>query len=178
MVFLSVITRHLTSRKAFLAENQASLAGQSDPDYVQVLVIDEIGRGIPFTHEYLARNDWNLDSQYVMLLDDDNVLERPDFIERLKALTADLPGAVFWRVEIPDLGIIPNDDHWQTVTRAQIDANGAAVRLDVWMEGIKEIAPRYDGDYDYLKACHDLAGSVVWDDSLNTRALRRSLGAA
>ena len=41
--FLTIVTRHLAGREELLENNQASLAAQTDQDFEQILIVDEIG---------------------------------------------------------------------------------------------------------------------------------------
>lgn len=49
MSFLTVITRTY-KRPGLLARNQASLAAQTDPDFEQILLVDDAGRGVAWAN--------------------------------------------------------------------------------------------------------------------------------
>lgn len=174
-MFLSIITRHLPERKRLLQLNVDSLLTQDDQDYEHIILPDPYHRGVEWANEMLATRDWSdIHGDYVMLLDDDNMLNVPDFISQLKRYPeADI---ILWQVDIPTLGLIPENCNFGTVQKCHIDGNGVAVRRDVWLQGVKYYHFDYAADFDYINACYAMSSKKVWIQSPLTRAIVRSLG--
>lgn len=183
MAFLSVVTRHMPSRKNFLMLNQASLRLQTDPDYEQVMMLDEIGRGWGYANEMLLQAADLVTGKYVLALDDDDMLINAQAIERLKAVTVNGPPGVVWRAWHNDAGILPDNGHWrQAPAPGFIGTCGYVLRADVFGWGIREInQPGYKGhyasDFDLISAVWNRHGAMlVWIDILMCWAIKQSRG--
>jgi hypothetical protein len=204
MAFLSVITRHMPSRADFLALNQASLRLQSDPDYEQVVVVDELGQGWHYANLMLVEavrptpptpdpgrmpcaptGGGKVSGRYVLVLDDDDMLINAQAIERLKKATAGDPPGVIWRAWHSDAGILPDNGHWkQAPALGFIGACGFCLRTDVFRESILAInqggyVGHYASDYDLIhEAFRRYGEQIAWLDELMCWAIRRSHGAS
>lgn len=164
--FLSVITR-CYRRPTMLAVNQESLAWQTDQDYEQILIVDVEGRGIHWANQSLATVDPAGD--YVLILDDDDMLSEPTAIEVLKEAVRDDPEMVFFRAEHDWLGVLPSRFVWeaQRPIKGQVGSCDFITRRDVWERHIEAFGAPKCGDYEFLKAIWQ-AGKpdTVWIDDV------------
>lgn len=176
--FLEVITRHLPARAALLALNTGSLEAQTDGDWRQTLLVDEIGRGIGWAQAQLATFEPSGD--YVWILDDDNIACRPALVTELKKIVAEHdPDVIMVRTDRLYNGVIPNDYFWQrTPELNRIDAACAIVRRATWRQHAEAwTGARYQSDYDFIRALFDGGARAYWHDVMASRAQRISLGA-
>ena len=134
-MFLTIVTR--THCRPFLfARSRASLYTLTDPDFEHVIVDDQVGLGIKGSHQAVIDVKHKFRGRYVWLLDDDDWLIEPMFIEQLKAVTEDNPPVIFCRLQHNRLGILPDDLHW-TLDRpvfAQLGFPCLVVRTDMWLD--------------------------------------------
>ena len=179
MAFLEVVTRTYR-RPEGLARNQASLAAQTDADWVQTLLVDEIGIGVEAANARLA--DVEPVGEYVWVLDDDDYCVRDDLVERLKSIIGAMltaPAAVVVRMDHGDLGVLPDVGRWWGLVPPEggIGCSALVVRADVWRQ-YREWwrTGRYASDYDYIAAVLRNESHVVWVDWVVSRIQRRSIG--
>lgn len=181
MAFLEVLTR-CYRRPTWLAENQASLRRQSDPDYVQTLLVDEQGIGVAKANARLADVAPTLTGRYVWVLDDDDLCIRDDLVATLKrAVEAcrTAPAAVVVRMDHGELGVLPDVDKWwgQVPPEGGIGASALIVRRDVFhMYSPFWRTMRYASDYDFASAVLRGEEHVIWLDVVASRVQRRSIG--
>ena len=179
MPFLEVVTRTYR-RPAGLARNQASLAAQTDPDYVQTLLVDDEGIGVEAANARLA--DVEPVGEYVWVLDDDDYCVRPDLVERLKSIVGAMltaPAAVVVRMDHGPLGVLPNVDRWWGMVPPEggIGCSALVTRADVWRQ-YREWwrTGRYAADYDFTAAVLRHETHVIWVDLVASAVSRRSVG--
>ena len=157
-----------------------SLADQTCQDFEHIIIVDEVGRGIPWANRQLAERDWSdLSGQYVYILDDDNMM-MPGAIGAIKheLVAADLPALMICRVHRiqPKLRGIPKDEYWEKgPVLNTIDAGCVVVRHDLFLKAVKSYPEIYTGDYDYILAAYTMAESVKWYKKLIMRAQGISL---
>jgi glycosyltransferase involved in cell wall biosynthesis len=180
MAFLEVLTR-CYRRPAALARNQASLRVQSDTDYTQTLLIDEVGIGVAAANARLA--DVEPTGEYVWILDDDDYCIFPDFVARLKQLATAMPttpAVIVVRMDHGALGVLPALADWGSVPKeGGIGASALVTRRDVWLRHRDQWrSARYASDYDFSKAVLTSESHIVWIDWVASAISRRSIGAA
>jgi len=185
--FLTVVTRHMPARWQLLERNTASLHAQSDPDYSQVTLVDELGSGFERANELLAMAAPMVTGRYVLILDDDDVMEAADGIAALKAAVVDNigahpgtygPPAIIFRGRHADLGVLPVRS-WQA--RPQVGDIGSfdfILRADVYREFARARgASAYAQDHALIEAVYDRhAPEIVWLDKVICAADRRRMG--
>jgi len=179
VAYLEILTR-CYKRPAGLARNQASLRAQSDPDYIQTLLIDDQGIGVAAANARLASVEPV--GQYVWVLDDDDFCTDTRLIERLKMLTGTMrtaPAAVVVRMDHGELGVLPALEDWgRAPAEGGIGASALIVRADVWRHYADRWASaRYASDYDFASAVLRGETNVVWVDWVASAISRRSIGA-
>jgi glycosyltransferase involved in cell wall biosynthesis len=175
MTFLSVVTR-CYKRPDMLARNVASLEEQAEPDYEQLFIVDDIGRGVGWANQALSTAEPAGD--YVMVLDDDDMLTDYRAIELLKLATVDEPPLVIFKADHARLGILP----WPTVwgkrpIRGGIGSCDFISRRDVWEKHINAFGTLACGDYRYLQSVWQDKPDVVWLDEQLAGVQRISRGA-
>ena len=167
MPFLSVITR-CYKRPTLLARNVASLEAQTDPDYEQLFIVDEIGRGIPWANQALATAEPIGD--YVLVLDDDDILRLPQAIDNLKGAAIDSPDIILFKVSSYNLGILPPLGLWgKRPQMGQITTSNFISRNDIWKKHVGSFnAGNNDdfGDYMYISAVWEDVSSIFWLDRI------------
>ncbi len=172
--FLSVVTR-CYKRPVMLANNVASLRGQTDQDYEQLLIVDEVGRGVGWANQALATAEPAGD--YVMALDDDDKLADYRAIELLKVATEGEPELVIFKADHARLGILPRAVVWgKRPIRGSIGGCDFISRRDVWEKHIAAFGTMACGDYRYLRSVWQDDPKVFWLDKLLASVQRISRG--
>lgn len=95
--FLTVVTR-CYKRPLALQKNIRSLKSQTDKDYEQVFIVDTKGLGLAAADQALGKyRDINC-GDYIMVLDDDDMIIDNHFIEKLKKVKdTSSPDVIIWR---------------------------------------------------------------------------------
>lgn len=180
MAWLEVLTRTYR-RPAGLERNRASLHAQSDPDYVQTLLVDDQGIGVEAANALLA--DVEPVGAYVWVLDDDDFCTDAQLVERLKSIADSMreaPAVFVVRMDHGSLGILPDVGRWWGIVPPEGGIGSAAliVRADVWRQyRAWWRTGRYAADYDYIAAVLRGETHVVWLDWVVSAISRRSIGA-
>ena len=180
MAFLEIVTRHLATRPGLLADNMASLAGQTDPDWEQVLLMDRKGRGIGWSCVQLAEYGPKLTGEYIWILDDDDVCVRPTLVEELKYIAAKYePDVIFLRMDHGPRGVLPDEAYWGSAPiEGHIGVSAYVVRRQVWQRHADAWrSARYASDYDFIKALiEDDCVFAYWHDVIASRVQQIGLG--
>ena len=87
--YLTVVTRCYKGKEA-LGINQRSLSNQSDSDWDQVCIHDEVGIGLHKANGLFHQHRHLVKGTYVLLLDDDDKLTDDDFVKKLKDRDEDI----------------------------------------------------------------------------------------
>ncbi len=179
MAFLSVITRHLSSRPSFLAMNKASLRSQSDPDYEQIIEVDKTGRGWEYILEMLKKAVARAEGDYILTLDDDDLVINQDAIRYWKETTKLQPAGVIHKCDFADLGILPDEEHWgKRPEMGQIGSFSYILRRDIMLPYLERIGVgNYASDYELINAIwQDHHDQISWLDQVICKSIRRSMG--
>lgn len=163
-MFLDVVTRTYRRPKA-LAACMASVERQSVSDYRHVILRDEIGVGVVQAGGMLA--EYEPESEYVWVLDDDNLCVRRSLVDELRsvAYVMNAPAMIVRFQNGVELGVLPK--RWgATPVEGDIDSASIVTRSDVWMEHRHAWdSGRYASDYDFIRSVFDAYGeSIVWLD--------------
>ena len=183
--FLTVVTRHLPARADLLERNQASLRAQTDQDYEQVVITDFDGGGFKQAVAMLRNAAHSLNGRYVLILDDDDVIEDRHAISILKSTVGagsprPEPPAVIFRGRHAELGVLPGYSWLREPVRGDIGVFDFVLRADVYKTFVETpIINAYAFDHDLISAVYAAHGSeIVWLDRIICAADRRRLGAA
>lgn len=181
MALLEIVTR-CYARTILLAANQTSLRGQTDRDWQQTLLVDNVGRGVTWANAQLASFEPAADTGYVWLLDDDDLCIAPNLVadvRRLATLHA-MPPAIIVRMDHGPMGVLPDDEHWrQPPALTRIGCSAIITRADVWRQHRQAWASgRYEADFDFIAAVWQAeAFQIIWHDLVASRVQRVSRGA-
>lgn len=173
--FMTIITRHLTTRPNMLKVNQDSLAQQTDRDFEQVILLDSEGRGVAWANENLRNHVDLIHGEYVFLLDDDDLIATPNFIEAVKTFATinDWPNVIIVKMEHAPGFVLPDADNWQQEPRlGHIGCSGFIVRRETWVSHVTDFNPVYHGDYTFIKALWNAGYKFAWLDRVMTRTQR------
>jgi hypothetical protein len=176
MTLLEIVTR-CYKRPVMLAANQAALARQTDPDWRQTLLVDDLGIGVAAANARLA--DVQPVGRYVWVLDDDDLCMYDDLVHDLRKLeTTKRPDVVFVRFDHGWLGVLPDDHRWRKQPdRGRIGGSGVIVRRDLWVHCCHQWRTGlYESDYDFVQAVYRAASSPHWLDVVAGRVQRISQG--
>ena len=161
--FLSIVTRCFR-RPTYLQANVESLKSQTDPDYEQVFLVDEKGVGVGGANRALALAEPR--GEYVLVLDDDDMLSDTGAITALKeAVAVDDPHLVIFKADHDKLGILPHSNVWKN--RPQCGYIGSCdfiTRRDWWDRHIGAFGKPSQGDCAFLKRMWSHDPRVVWLD--------------
>lgn len=173
--FLSVVTRCHPDRPGFLANNMASLSRQSDQDYEHLFIADDLGRGIEWANQALQTATPTGD--YVLILDDDDMLSDGQAIDKLRRAATGSPDVVVFKADHDFLGILPRNMVWcNRPIQGMIGSCDFITRRDVWYDHIHEFGTPKCGDYAFLKAVWQTGPDVVWLDEKLAAVQRISNG--
>lgn len=179
MAFLEVLTR-CYKRPTLLARNQASLRAQTCDDWTQTLLIDDVGRGINWSHENLTRCAPALNGQYIWLLDDDDECIRPTLVAELKAIVATHnPDVIMLRMDHGPRGILPEPGYWGNAPEhGHIGVSAYVVRREVWQAHAEAWSPGvYHSDFNFIAAVvSDNSVAVYWHEVIASRVQQIGLG--
>lgn len=176
--FLTIITR-CYKRPQMLANNRASLARQSEPDYEQVRLIDDIGIGVEQAQVSIADNAPHFTGQYAWILDDDDMCIHDTLIADLKAIAAEHdPGVVMVRMN-HGYAVYPDALRWgEAPQQGRIGCSAYIVRRDIFQQHVDAFrGARYESDFDFINAVWKSNPAVYWHDVIASQVQRVSLGA-
>jgi hypothetical protein len=177
--FLTLVTRHMLSRPTLYAEHCASLEAQTDQDYQHLVIEDATGSGWKWAQAQFEAHKAEVLGDYVLQLDDDDVLARPDAIAQLRAVVQDSQADIIvYRVDHLELGVLPSALVWgRRPICGHIGGEDFAVRREIWLRHIyAHNTGRYESDYDFMAELWRHGYDVHWLDVLIARCLRISRG--
>jgi glycosyltransferase involved in cell wall biosynthesis len=179
MPFLEILTRTFNARPHLLRINQESLQRQTDSDWVQTLLVDDVGRGIDWASENLAAYAPHLLGEYIWILDDDDTCILPTLVAELKFIAADSsPDVIMLRMDHGAGRLLPGDDTWMgPPVLGQIGCSAFVVRREVWQRHAGAMSKgHYASDFDLINAIWKSEPTVYWHDVVASRVMRQSFG--
>jgi len=174
------MTRVHPQRPNMLKKCVESVQAQTSEDYIHILIRDDkTGRG----YGKLAANRSfskikDIPAKYVMVLDDDDMLVNPEFVEDFatmietkKILFSRIPEIVFFKGIIHKLGIMPRPAYWKKPpVYGQIGSFCFATRTEVWLKYVHAFGLRkLGGDYSYISTAYRNTKDHVWWDEIIAR---------
>lgn len=168
--FVTFITRTFGGRPGMMAQNAAAIQAQDDPDWEQIILLDEERRGVAYGDLMIGMPDnlAKIAGQWVFVVDDDNKLSTPRFVSTLKAIAKKHnPDVIMFKSRYADLGILPRGDDWNASPQhGRTSPFSCLIKADIfkqfahiWAEG-----GAYVGDYLFLKAIVDSGAKLYWHD--------------
>ncbi|MHA1395741.1 MAG: hypothetical protein ACTSRZ_19750 [Promethearchaeota archaeon] len=159
-----------------------SVKKQTSDDYIHILHKDDKtlkGYGVASANRSLAKIK-NIDAKYVMILDDDDMLIDPKFVEIFrKKVNERKPEIVFFKGIINGVGIFPRPEIWKAAPKfAMIASFCLAVRHDIWMDNIHEfgkpvLGRRLGGDFSFISSCYKKTKKHYWLDRIVAKTQKK-----
>ena len=166
---VAFMTRCHPLRKEKLEICRASVARQTCQDYEHILIHDttEEGCGRLRANQLFAiyKDTMKIDSRYLMVLDDDDMLIQDKFVETLKALTEKQPyDLVIFKGYVGR--ILPLPELWKKPIKvAGIASFCMAVEKNLWYKHIDKFGTKARcGDFEFMQAVYEDAKSIYWLD--------------
>src|SRR6185436_13914879 len=166
-MFLEVVTRYLVGREAELARNVESLKRQTDGDYKQTFIVDEVGRGIPEANHSLSLAAPYLKGDYIWVLDDDDYCVHDTLVAEMKRLACMFnPDLFMLKCQHGKYGVLPHS--WQSrPTLRHIGMPCFAVRNSVFKRHANSFPNAIEGDFAFIDSIFSVEDyTVYWLDKI------------
>jgi hypothetical protein len=188
--FLEVLTR-VYKRPQMLAINMESLRAQTDPDWIQTFLVDDVGRGIGWSHEHMGAYAPNLVGDYIFVLDDDDMCTCHTLVADLKRIAAEHdPDVIMVRMEHKDGVVLPGPALWggDELVYGQLGVSAYIVRRSVWQAHAGAWTPGwYGSDFSFISSVFGNNPAlglapwiqpphIYWHDCIASRVQRQSFG--
>lgn len=174
--FLEVVTR-CYKRPKMLEQNILSLKAQTDPDYAQVFLVDNVGKGVAWANDNLGRHLPAGD--YVWVLDDDDVCIRETLVAELKAIVAaHAPDVIMIKMDHGALGVLPDAGSWGgRPLKTRVGSAAIVVTRETWLRHAKAwMIHALCADFSFIEAVFQDSPRVYWHDVVASRVQRISQG--
>jgi hypothetical protein len=166
-MFLTILTR-CYKRPTYLKKCIESVQRQTKKDFHQEFIIDEIGIGINETHKRFWTQD--VDSDYVYVLDDDDILTDENFIKKLQELGNF--DCCICQARIRET-ILPNKKPYEA---GHIGTLNIVVSKKQWLKHRGSWGLHYQGDFDFIKAVVQDSKNIVFIVSVIAQTQKHSGG--
>lgn len=161
---LTIVTRAY-KRPDSLWRNIESV-GRITPQHLvqQVLLVDQVGIGIPETYRRLRSLD--VEGRWVYILDDDDYLSMPDYFMKT-IMRAEVAGhdMVVVRMRHGDR-VLPVQQQRAMPKSGEAGVSSIACRKDVWDVAKLSFGERYDGDIDYVQKAWTISKNILHIDTV------------
>lgn len=176
--FLEVITRYFKRPRMFRL-NRLSLQVQTCQDWMQTVLIDNLGQGVAWANENLGAWAPKLQGEYIWILDDDDQCIRPTFVAELLAIATELnPDVIMVKMDHKERRVLPDVAHWgQPPAHGFIGCSAYVVKRQVWQQHAAAWYPgTYYSDFNFIAAVFNSGPKVYWHDVIASEVQRISLG--
>jgi glycosyltransferase involved in cell wall biosynthesis len=169
MKTIAFVTRVHPQRPKMLAVCIESVKSQTDEDYIHIIHRDDktpTGYGGLLANQSFMKIK-SIDAQYVMVLDDDDQLIEPRFVEIFKKkIEGRTPEIVFFKGITAGFGTLPRPERWgRTPLYTEIASFCFAIRTDIWRKYIHEFGrQRFGGDFSFIARCYSKTKDHMWLD--------------
>lgn len=179
MKTIAFVTRVHPKRPNMLKVCIDSIKKQTDDDYIHIIHRDDKtknGYGRLLANQSFAKVS-PIDAQYVMAIDDDDMIVDPDFVKVFKKIVDDdNPEIVFFRATIAGR-VYPLPGYWEKPPRRKrIGGSCFAVRLDIWKKYIHKFGVKSAGDYHFISECYRNTKKHVWLDRIVAKTQKKAGG--
>ena len=108
--FLSIVTRSY-KRPNYLKKCLQSVFEQHDPDFQHIVLFDDVGVGSAKSNQALSESLLYVTGEYVLIVDDDDIIEDRDFIRfmKMRVISNQKVLGVIMQARVPG-HIIPTDN--------------------------------------------------------------------
>lgn len=134
--------------------------------------MDAYARGVDFANGQMSERNWSdVQGEYVLILDDDDLLADPELIANLKYLCIahDYPELFMVKMDHGPFGVLPAETWLGAPQRGRQGCSSVIACRPLFLKAVKSYKPAYDGDYDYVKACYESAKDIIWHDTVATQ---------
>ncbi len=190
MPFLEILTR-VYRRPQLLAINVESLRHQTDDDWQQTYLVDNVGRGINWSCVNMAAHAPDLVGDWIWILDDDDMCTCPTLVADLKRIVAEHdPDVIMVRMDHGPT-VLPDARSWgDEPIHGQIGVSAYIVRRSVWQAHAGALVPGwYGSDYSLINSIFGnnpamamapwvRPPKVYWHDCIASRVQVQSFGKA
>jgi len=178
MKTIAFVTRIHPKRPRMLQICVDSIKAQTSNDYIHILHRDDEtknGYGLFLANQSFTKVS-PIDAQYVMVLDDDDMLVDLNFVKRFRKIVKKYnPEIVFFKGKIVGKKTLPKKQHWDGKPRRSWIASFCfAVKLDVWKKYIHLWGEKKCGDYYFISACYKGTKNHFWFDRSIARTQKRA----
>jgi len=176
MKAIAFITRVKPRRFRMLTICTNSIKKQTSDDYIHIIFRDDktkYGYGMLLANQSLAKVS-PIDTQYVMVIDDDDMLIDSDFVKIFREIIyLDNPEIVFFKGIVFGREIPPPDLWKKCPVCDQISGSCFAVRLDIWKKYVYKYGKEKRGDYSFISECYRNTKNYFWLDRIVFKTQRR-----
>jgi len=176
MAILEILTR-CYKRPKMLAVNQAALKRQTNPDWIQTLLIDEIGRGVGWSYCNMAAYAPSLLGDYIWILDDDDVCILDTLVDDVGKFARQDPDIIFVRMDHGSHRILPNHNWGKSPVMGDIGCSAYIVRREIWQAHNTAFTNSYISDFHFVKHIYAHTQTHIWYDVVASAVQRISVGA-
>ena len=178
MPFLSVVTR-CYKRPNMLHRNVRSLEEQIDQDFEHIFLVDHDGHGVSWANHQFYRHRDKPVGDYILMLDDDDMLTDPEAVTKLKKAAAGKPDLVIFKFDCGPWGVLPSPGVWvnQWPKLTKVGTSCFITRKDIWYDNIQHFGQPTAGDYHFLATIWPDLNSIEWLDAVLGKVQRISRGA-
>lgn len=130
--------------------------------------MDEYQRGVEYANGQMAARDWSdVAGEYVLILDDDDLLVDNELIVKLKGYP---PQDLFMvKMNHGPWGVLPAETWGLSPERGRQGCSCVIPSRAIFLQAVKAYTPKYDGDFDFVNACYGLSETIVWLDTIATQ---------
>jgi len=177
-MILEVLTRHYTKRPTLLMRNVLSLRSQIDCDWIQTILVDEIGRGVEWANQNLAHYAPKLIGDYIWILDDDDLcIDNLLVAEVRDIVNTSNPDVIMIKCDCDGFGILPDEDHWmQKPEQTHIGMSCFIVKRELWQTCAYAWPYSLGGDYAFIDAVFSHTDNIIWLNKLVAVAPKKGYG--
>ena len=176
MKAIAFITRVKPRRFRMLTICTNSIKKQTSDDYIHIIFRDDktkYGYGMLLANQSLAKVS-PIDTQYVMVIDDDDIIIDSDFVKIFKEIVDNNnPEIVFFKGIVFGCGIPPLNLWEKCPVQDQISGSCFAVRLDIWEKYVHKYGKERRGDYSFISECYKNTKNHFWLDRIVFKTQRR-----
>jgi len=175
--FLSIVTRCF-KRPQLLERNKESVYAQLDQDWEHIFIVDDIGLGMEAANKSLALNAHLISGEYVLILDDDDILVDNNYVSGLRAIVRSYhPDVIIskmrWHLQVEK----PERQWWRHPPQhGHIGSPCFAVRREVWLQHIESFGTERSGDFHFITAIWNAGCTFHWWKQVTSEILQ--IGAA
>ncbi|HZX09938.1 MAG TPA: hypothetical protein VFG01_03235 [Acidobacteriota bacterium] len=181
MKTIAFITRVHPARPNMLRTCKESVKKQTCDDYLHILHRnDNTESGYGVSKANLAMKKVRpINAQYVMVLDDDDMLIDRDFVKTIKKETeTNKPEIIFFKGIINERWTYPKPNIWGKAPKFALIASFCfAVRRDIWMANIHEFGKPtmagVGGDFSFISACYKRTKNHLWLDRIVAKTQKK-----